>query len=73
MHVGELPPQVARWSVAHFYTHELVVEAAVEGSRQKALMALACDAMIRDFGEPRVVLDALIEAQDGRLDRFRAT
>ena len=36
-------------------------------------MALACDAMIRDFGEPRVVLDALIEAQDGRLDRFRAT
>jgi len=73
IHVGELPPQLARWSVAQFYTHELTVDAAVEGSREKAIMALACDAMIRDFDEARVVLDALVEAQDGRLDRFRAS
>jgi len=73
IHVGELPPQLARWSGAQFHTHELVVDAAVEGSREKAVMALACDAMTRDFHEPRVVLDALIEAQDGRLDRFRAS
>jgi len=71
IHVGELPPQLARWSVAQFYTHELVVDAGVEGSREKAVMALACDAMIRDFDEARVVLDAMIEAQEGRLDRFR--
>ena len=73
VYVGELPAQVARWSIAQFYTHELTVEAAVEGSRQKAIMALACDAMVRDFDEARVVLDALIEAQDGRLDRFRGS
>ena len=72
IHMPELPPQLARWSVAQFYTHELTVDAAVEGSREKALMALASDAMTRDFAEPRRILDALVEAQDGRLDRFRA-
>lgn len=72
VHVGELPPQVVRWSAAQLYAHELTVDAAVEGSRQKALMALACDPMIRDFHEACAILDALIEAQAGRLDRFRA-
>jgi hypothetical protein len=36
-------------------------------------MALASDAMVRDFDEARVILDALIEGQEGRLDRFRAS
>ncbi len=71
MQVGELPPQAARWSAAQLYAHELTVEAAAEGSRAKALMALACDPMIRDFHEARKVFDALVKAQAGRLDRFR--
>jgi alpha-galactosidase len=70
--VGDLPPQAARWSAAQIYAHELTVEAAVEGSRRKALMALACDPMIRDFAEARRVLDALVKAQGPRLKAFRA-
>ena len=69
--VGELPPQAARWSVAQFYTHELLVDAAIEGSRSKAIQALACDPMIANFGEAEPVLDALVEAQGSRLARFR--
>lgn len=71
IYVGDLPAQAARWSAAQLYAHELTVDAAVEGSREKAIMALACDPMIRDFHEASAVLDALIEAQEGRLDRFR--
>ena len=71
IYVGDLPAQAARWSAAQLYAHELTVDAAVEGSREKAIMALACDPMIRDFHEASAVFDALIEAQEGRLDRFK--
>jgi len=47
------------------------VDAALEGSREKALQALACDPMIINFREPEPPLDALIEAQRPRLDHFR--
>ncbi|HPD14515.1 MAG TPA: hypothetical protein PLE19_06175 [Planctomycetota bacterium] len=69
--VGELPPQAARWSLAQVYAHELLVDAALEGSREKALQALACDPMVLNFREPEAILDALIEAQGERLARFR--
>lgn len=72
LHVGELPPQLARWSLAQIYAHELTVEAAVEGSRRKALMAMACDPMIRDFEEARRAFDAILKAQGARLKPFRA-
>ena len=71
LYVGELPPQAARWSLATIYTHELTVDAAIEGSRKKALMALACDPMILNFTEVEPLFDALIEAQGPRLARFR--
>ncbi len=70
--VGALPPQAARWTLAQIYAHELTVDAAIEGSRRKALMALACDPMIRDFAEARRVFDALVKAQGQRLKAFRA-
>lgn len=69
--VGEMPPQAARWTLAQIYANELMIEAAAEGSRQKALQALASDPMIRSFREAREVLDALITAQQGRLDGFK--
>jgi polysaccharide export outer membrane protein len=53
------------------YANELLIEAAAEGSRKKALQALASDPMIRDFREAGEVLDALVVAQQGRLDPFR--
>ena len=69
--VGDLPPQAARWTLAQIYAHELTIEAAAEGSRAKAIQALACDPMVRDFHEARAILDALVEAQGDRLAPFR--
>ena len=69
--VGEMPPQAARWTLAQIYANELIIDAAAEGSRRKALQALASDPMIRDFREAGEVLDALVVAQQGRLDPFR--
>lgn len=72
VHVGELPPQAARWTLSQIYAHELMIEAAAEGSREKAIQALACDPMVRDFHEPAKILDALIAVQGDRLAAFRA-
>ena len=71
LYVGDLPPKAARWSLAHIYAHELVVDAAVEGSRRKALQALACDSMMLNFAEVGKVFDAIVEAHGPRLARFR--
>jgi len=70
--VGDMPIQAARWSLAHIYTHELTIAAAAESSREKALMAMATDPMIRDFDEARRVFDAIVKAQGARLKAFRA-
>jgi len=69
--VGDLPPQAARWSLQHIYVHELLVDAAVEGCRQKALQALACDPMMLNFHEVEPLFDAIVEAQGPRLRQFR--
>jgi len=71
VYTGELPPQAARWSLAHVYAHEVLVDAAVEGSREKALAALASDSMMLNFKEVEEVFDAIVEAQGPRLARFR--
>ncbi|MEI6420668.1 MAG: hypothetical protein WCP55_00495 [Lentisphaerota bacterium] len=71
VYTGELPPQAARWALAQTYAHELTVEAAVEKSRSKAIMALASDPLIRDFKEAGTVFDALVKAQGERLKDFR--
>lgn len=71
VHVGILPPQAARWSLPQIYNFELLVDAAAEGSRTKALQALAGDPMIRDFYEAEKVFDAMVNAQGDRLKRFR--
>jgi len=71
VHMGELPAVAARWTLAQIYAHELMIDAAAEGSRQKALQALASDPMVRDFGEAAQILDALVEAQGERLAPFR--
>jgi len=71
IHAGTLPAQAARWTAAQVYASELTIEAAAEGSRQKALQALACDPMVRDFREAEKILDALVRAQGERLKRFR--
>lgn len=72
IYVGEMPAVAARWTLAQIYANELIVDAAVEQSREKAIMALACDPMIRDFKEAHKVLDAMVKAQGDRLKGFRA-
>jgi len=71
--VGDLPPQAARWTLAQIYAQELLVDAAIEGSREKALQALACDPMMLSFHEVEPLFDALVEAQGERLRQFKAT
>jgi len=71
VYVGEIPAPAVRWTLAQIYAHELVVDAAAEGSREKAIQAIACDPMVRDFVEPEKILDALIEAQGDRMAPFR--
>ena len=44
---------------------------AVEGSREKALAALASDSMMLNFKEVEEVFDAIVEGQGPRLARFR--
>jgi len=68
---GELPTEAARWSLAQIYAHELLVDAAIEGSRDKALQALASDPMMANFHEVEPLFDALVEAHGPRLARFR--
>ena len=70
VHAGELALQAARWSLAQIHTQELMVDAAVEGSRQKALSALACDPMMQKFHEVEPLFDAIVAAQGDRLARF---
>ncbi len=71
LHVGELPPACARWTVARVYQHELLVDAAFSGDRRKALQALVSDEQIISLEEAEKVLDALVKAQGERLARFR--
>ncbi len=71
IYVGELPPQAARWTLAQIYAHELTIDAAAEGSRDKAIQALACDPMVLNFKEAGEILDALVEAQGERLAPFK--
>ncbi len=70
--VGDMPPEAARWTLQHIYENELIIEAAIEGSRDKALKAMACDPMIRDFHEAVKVLDALVAAHGQRLKSFKS-
>lgn len=69
--VGEMPPQAARWTLQHIYQNELIIEAAVENDRSKALQAFAGDPMIRDFHEGQKVFDALVTAHGTRLKQFK--
>ena len=69
--VGEMPPQLARWTLPQIYAHELTIEAAVEKSREKAIQAMASDPMIRDFKEAKKIFEAIVKAQGDRLKDFK--
>jgi alpha-galactosidase len=70
IYVGPLPIVAARWALATIYQQELLVDAAVLGKRDLALLAMVSDPQIISLDEAEKVLDALVKAHGKRLARF---
>ena len=68
--VGRLPDAIAAVLTARAQQQELVVEAAVAGSRAVALQALALDPLVPSTETARRILDDAIAADPSRYGRF---
>jgi alpha-galactosidase len=68
--VGELPEPIAGWCNLQISICNLVAEAGVTGSRQKALQALLLDPMINDIGEAEEILAAYLKVHKDYLPQF---
>jgi alpha-galactosidase len=68
--VGELPEPIAGWCNLQISICNLVAEAGVTGSRQKALQALLLDPMVNDIGEAEEILDAYLKVHKDYLLQF---
>jgi alpha-galactosidase len=67
-----LPRFFEVWIRQHLAIHELSVRAAVEGSRQAAIEAIACDPAFRDCDcSPGQLLDEMLEANHGLVPVLR--
>ena len=69
--VGDLPRGIAAMLAQQIEIQELVVEAAVTGSRTLALQALLLDPVIHSFAQAEHTLDDLLAAQAAYLPAFR--
>ena len=65
-----LAPGLAGTLATRFQWVETVVEAALEGSREKFVQALLLDGAVESIGTARVLADELIEAQKQYLPQF---
>src|SRR3954454_4768510 len=70
--VGPLPDAIAAVLSARAHQQEITVRAALEGSRELALQALALDPLVPDPVTAAAILDDAIEAHGAVMDRFRA-
>jgi alpha-galactosidase len=70
VHVGELPEPVAELCRRELLVGQLCVDAAVEGSREKALQCLLLDPMITDISTARSVLDDFLATYKPHLPQF---
>lgn len=68
--VGLLPPAIAELLTARAELQELVVEAALSGSRSTALAALQADPLVPDAVTATAVLDDAVLAHAPHLDAF---
>jgi alpha-galactosidase len=68
--MGALPPLIAELCRREAERVELIVDAAVTGSRELALQALALDPVIDDLDTARAVLDDLLETHKANLPQF---
>lgn len=70
VHVGALPEPVAELCRRETVVAQLCVDAAVEGSREKALQCLLLDPVITDIGTARKVLDDYLTTYREYLPQF---
>jgi len=70
IHVGALPEPVAELLRREITIGQLCVDAAVEGSREKALQCLLLDPMISDFNVARQILDDYLTTYKEHLPQF---
>jgi alpha-galactosidase len=70
LRMGALPPIVAELCRREAERVELVVDAAVHGSRELALQALALDPTVDDLDVARAILDDYLETQRAHLPQF---
>jgi alpha-galactosidase len=68
--MGELPSGIASLVRRVVDEQELMVEAALTGSRELAVQALAADALVQDIRVANQLFDAMYEAQKSYLPRF---
>jgi len=69
--VGPLPPGVAAVLAGRAEQQELTVQAAVHGSAELAVQALALDPLVPDARTARAILAEAVEAHTPWLDAFR--
>jgi len=68
--LGDLPPGVHAVVDRHVANQELIVEAALTGSRELALQALVNDPMVRELDTAEPMLNELLEAHRAYLPQF---
>lgn len=68
---GSLPPGVLNTLHPHVINQEMIVDAALTGSRELALQALLGDPLVHDFRSAPLMLDELLEAHADYLPQFQ--
>jgi alpha-galactosidase len=70
VHVGALPDAVAELCRRETFVAQLCVDAAVEGSREKALQCLLLDPVITDIDTAKKILDDYLTSYKEYLPQF---
>ncbi|MBI5842473.1 MAG: hypothetical protein HZB19_20485 [Chloroflexi bacterium] len=70
VHAGALPESIAELNRRELMVSQLCVDAAIEGSYEKALQCMLLDPMIRDMHTAKNVLDDYLETYKDYLPQF---
>ena len=68
--LGDLPEPITGWCNLQISICNLVAEAGVTGSREKALQALLLDPMVNDIDQAQEILDAYLQVHAEYLPQF---
>ena len=68
--LGDLPEPIAGWCNLQISICNLVAEAGVTGSREKALQALLLDPMVNDIEQAEEIVDAYLQVHADYLPQF---